>query len=81
MEFKKNLGGKAHEEIIDHAFSFRDDLSSEEVSIRPDMSEQAARIDAYRIKSSESVRFCYAGNVLKSKASPINSQVYNTSWS
>ncbi len=72
LEFKKNLGGKAHEEIIDHAFSFRDDLSSEEVSIRPDMSEQAARIDAYRIKSSESVRLCYAGNVLKSKASPIN---------
>ena len=50
----------------------RDRLSSEEVSIRPDMSEQAARIDAYRIKSSESVRLCYAGNVLKSKASPIN---------
>ena len=72
LEFKKNLGGKAHEEIIDHAFSFRDELSSEEVSIRPDMSEQAARIDAYRIKSSESVRLCYAGNVLKSKASPIN---------
>jgi len=72
LEFKKNLGGKAHEEIIDHAFSFRDDLSSEEVSIRPDISEQAARIDAYRIKSKDSVRLCYAGDVLKSKASPIN---------
>ena len=72
LEFKRNLGGKAHEEIIDHAFSFRDDLSSEEVSIRPDISEQAARIDAYRIKSKDSVRLCYAGDVLKSKASPIN---------
>lgn len=72
LEFKKNIGGNAHEEIVDYAFSFKDDLSSEEVSIRPDISEQAARIDAYRIKSEDSVRLCYAGEVLKSKASPIN---------
>ena len=72
LEFKKNIGGNAHEEIVDYAFSFKDDLSSEEVSIRPDISEQAARIDAYRIKSEDSVRLCYAGEVLKRKASPIN---------
>ena len=27
LEFKKNIGGNAHEEIVDYAFSFKDDLS------------------------------------------------------
>ncbi|MFL2698192.1 MAG: ATP phosphoribosyltransferase regulatory subunit [Gammaproteobacteria bacterium] len=72
LEYKRNLGGKAHDEIIDYAFSFKDEISSEEVSIRPDISEQAARIDAYRIKSKDIIKLCYAGDVVKSKSSPIN---------
>ena len=28
LEFKKNIGGNAHEEIVDYAFSFNDDLYS-----------------------------------------------------
>ena len=41
------------------------------MSIRPDISEQASRIDAYRIASKDVVRLCYAGEVVKKRSSKV----------
>ena len=71
MELSETIGGEAHDEIKSHAFSFRDDLTGKNLSIRPDISEQASRIDAYRIQSNDVVRLCYAGEVVKSKSSKV----------
>ena len=71
LELSETIGGEAHDEISSHAFSFRDDLTGKNLSIRPDISEQASRIDAYRIQSNDTVRLCYAGEVVKSKASKV----------
>ena len=59
------------DEIKSHAFSFKDNLTGKNLSIRPDISEQASRIDAYRIQSNDTVRLCYAGEVVKSKSSKV----------
>ena len=72
LELTKTLGGEAHDEIASHAFTFIDEVSNQSVSIRPDMSEQAARIDAYRLESSGITRLCYAGEVLKKEFSSIS---------
>ncbi len=71
LELSETIGGEAHDEIKSHAFSFKDNLTGKNLSIRPDISEQASRIDAYRIQSNEAVRLCYAGEVVKSKASKV----------
>ena len=71
LELSETIGGEAHDEIQSHAFSFKDNLTGKNLSIRPDISEQASRIDAYRIQSDQVVRLCYAGEVVKSKTSKV----------
>lgn len=71
LELSETIGGEAHDEIKSHAFSFKDNLTGKDLSIRPDISEQASRIDAYRIQSNGIVKLCYAGEVVKSKASKV----------
>ena len=71
LELSETIGGEAHDEIKSHAFSFKDSLTGKNLSIRPDISEQASRIDAYRIQSNDTVRLCYAGEVVKSKSSKV----------
>jgi ATP phosphoribosyltransferase regulatory subunit len=71
LELSETIGGEAHDEIKSHAFSFKDNITGKDLSIRPDISEQASRIDAYRIQSNDIVKLCYAGEVVKSKASKV----------
>ena len=71
LELSETLGGEAHDEISSYAFSFLDDLTGKTLSIRPDISEQASRIDAYRITSKDVVRLCYAGEVVKKRSSKV----------
>ena len=71
LELSETLGGEAHDEISSYAFSFLDDLTGKTLSIRPDISEQASRIDAYRIASKDVVRLCYAGEVVKKRSSKV----------
>ena len=71
LELSETLGGEAHDEISSYAFSFLDDLTGKILSIRPDISEQASRIDAYRIASKDVVRLCYAGEVVKKRSSKV----------
>ena len=71
LELSESLGGEAHDEISSYAFSFLDDLTGKKLSIRPDISEQASRIDAYRIASKDVIRLCYAGDVVKRRTSKV----------
>ena len=71
LELSETIAGEAHDEIKSHAFSFKDNLTGKNLSIRPDISEQASRIDAYRFQSNDTVRLCYAGEVVKSKSSKV----------
>ena len=72
LEYSETLGGEAHEELQSYAFSFADNLSEKQLSFRPDISEQAARIDAYRFNTLDPVRLCYVGDTLKKKISKIH---------
>ena len=72
LEFSDTLGGEAHDELTTYAFNFKDELSGKNLSIRPDISEQAARIDAYRIRLNKSVRLCYVGDVAKNRITDIH---------
>ena len=72
LEFSETLGGEAHEELEAYAFSFADNLSEKQLSFRPDLSEQAARIDAHRFNTLDPVRLCYVGDILKKKISQIH---------
>ena len=56
LELSESIGGESHDEIKSHAFSFKDNLNGKDLSIRPDISEQASRIDAYRIQSNDIVK-------------------------
>ena len=71
LELSETLGGEAHDEISSYAFSFLDDLTGKTLSIRPDISEQASRIDPYRIASKDVVRLCYSGEVVKKRSSKV----------
>jgi len=71
LELSESIGGEAHDEISSYAFSFLDDLTGKNLSIRPDISEQASRIDAYRISSKDVIRLCYAGDVVKKRTSKV----------
>ena len=71
LELSETLGGEAHEELQEYAFTFKDELTGKNLSIRPDISEQASRIDAYRLDSNDTVKLCYVGDVVKRKVSKI----------
>ena len=45
IEFADAIGGVQNESLKDSAFTFSDDLSTNELIIRPDISQQIARID------------------------------------
>ena len=71
LELSETLGGEAHDEFKEYAFTFKDELTGKDLSLRPDISEQASRIDAYRIESKGTVKLCYVGDVVKRKVSKV----------
>ena len=66
VEFADAIGGKQNTSLRDSAFTFFDDLSSNELAIRPDISQQIARIDQAE-ESDKEQRYCYVGEVLKKR--------------
>ncbi len=48
-------------------FTLTDQLSGKLLGVRADMTPQIARIDAHHIKTDQPSRFCYIGQVLKTK--------------
>ena len=66
IEFADAIGGVQNESLKDSAFTFSDDLSTKELIIRPDISQQIARIDQAEASDGEK-RYCYVGEVLKKR--------------
>ncbi|MBV13262.1 MAG: hypothetical protein CMC52_04125 [Flavobacteriaceae bacterium] len=66
IEYADALGGEVNSELKNSAFTFYDDLSSNEIAIRPDISQQIARIDQASNRT-DIQKFCYAGEVLKKR--------------
>lgn len=66
IEFADAIGGVQNESLKDSAFKFSDDLSTNELIIRPDISQQIARIDQAEASDGEK-RYCYVGEVLKKR--------------
>ena len=66
IEFADAIGGEQNTSLRDSAFTFFDDLSSNELAIRPDISQQIARIDQAE-ESDREQRYCYVGEVLKKR--------------
>ena len=64
IEFSERLGGKMNASLKDFAYSFSDDSSSSEISVRPDISQQIARIDT-QIGIQKTQKYCYFGETLR----------------
>ena len=66
IEYADALGGEVNSELKNSAFTFYDDLSSNEIAIRPDISQQIARIDRASNKF-DVQKYCYSGEVIKKR--------------
>ena len=64
IEFSESLGGKMNASLKDFAYSFSDDSSSSEISVRPDISQQIARIDT-QVGIKKTQKYCYFGETLR----------------
>ncbi|MFQ5937297.1 MAG: ATP phosphoribosyltransferase regulatory subunit, partial [Acidiferrobacterales bacterium] len=67
IEYLDSLLTGAGRELDLQTFKVTDQLSGRLMGIRPDMTPQAARIDAHYLKRSGPVRLCYFGSVLRTR--------------
>ena len=66
IEFADAIGGEVNSELKKRAFTFSDNSISSDIAIRPDISQQIARID--QASNSEKIKkYCYAGEVIKKR--------------
>tara|TARA_B100000073_G_scaffold234205_1_gene195770 strand:- start:534 stop:1487 length:954 start_codon:yes stop_codon:yes gene_type:complete len=63
IEFSEDIGGNANASLRDYAYSFSDE-NLKNISVRPDISQQIARIDLQQgIKDKK--KYCYFGETLR----------------
>jgi ATP phosphoribosyltransferase regulatory subunit len=67
IEYLESLLTGAGRDLDIQTFKLTDQLTGRLMGIRPDMTPQAARIDAHYLKRSAPVRLCYAGSVLRTR--------------
>jgi ATP phosphoribosyltransferase regulatory subunit len=67
IEFTDSLLIGMGSDVDLNSFKVTDQLSGRLMAIRPDITAQAARIDAHSIRSDQPTRLCYAGSVLHAK--------------
>ena len=67
IEFLESLLIGASRELDLQTFKVTDHLTGRLMGVRPDMTPQAARIDAHYLKRSAPTRLCYMGSVLRTK--------------
>ncbi|MHB8622900.1 MAG: ATP phosphoribosyltransferase regulatory subunit [Sulfuricaulis sp.] len=65
IEYLESLLTGAGQELDIQTFKVTDHLTGRLMGVRPDMTPQAARIDAHYLKRNAPVRLCYAGSVLR----------------
>ncbi len=68
IEFLESLLTGAGDDLELQTFKLTDQLSGRMMGVRADMTPQAARIDAHRLKRNGPVRLCYMGTVLRTRA-------------
>ena len=66
IEFADAIGGEENSELKKRSFTFSDNSISGDIAIRPDISQQIARIDQAN-NSEEIKKYCYAGEVIKKR--------------
>jgi len=66
IEYADAIGGDVNSELKKRAFTFSDTSISNDIAIRPDISQQIARIDQAN-NSKEIKKYCYAGEVIKKR--------------
>ena len=75
IEFSDSLGGNANDSLKASTYSFSDETSDKDIAVRPDISQQIARIDLQR-GSKAREKYCYFGETLrKSKDSLTKSRI------
>lgn len=67
IEFEESL--LTYADVQSHAFKVIDPYTAKTMAIRPDITPQAARIDAHLIEGNGANRLCYIGSVLSAKSS------------
>ena len=67
IEFIDSLLTGVGREMDIQTFKLTDQLSGRQMGVRPDMTPQAARIDAHYLKREGAVRLCYLGAVLRTR--------------
>lgn len=68
IEFLESLLTGAGDDLELQTFKLTDQLSGRMMGVHADMTPQAARIDAHRLKRNGPVRLCYMGTVLRTRA-------------
>ena len=63
VEFSEIIGGNFNESLRDYAYSFSDE-NLKNISIRPDISQQIARID-FQQGTKDKKKYCYFGETLR----------------
>ena len=67
IEYLESLLVGASRDLDLQTFKLTDQLTGRLMGVRPDMTPQAARIDAHYLKRNAPVRLCYAGSVLRTR--------------
>ncbi len=67
IEYLESLLTGAGQELDIQTFKLTDQMTGRLMGVRPDMTPQAARIDAHYLKRSAPARLCYAGSVLRTR--------------
>ncbi len=63
IEFSDAIGGNANDSLKDYVYSFSDE-NLKDISIRPDISQQIARIDLQQASKNKK-KYCYFGETLR----------------
>lgn len=67
IEFLESLLTGTGRDLDLQTFKLTDQLSGRMMGVRSDMTTQAARIDAHRLRSDSPSRYCYLGSVLRTR--------------
>ena len=68
IEFLESLLTGTGKDLDLQTFKLTDHLSGRQLGVRADITPQAARIDAHRLRHDAPTRLCYIGSVLRSRA-------------
>lgn len=69
VEYLESLTSGVGHDLVDQVMTITDRVSGRLMGIRPDMTPQAARIDAHSLNEPGVTRLCYCGSVLRASAS------------